>query len=251
MELGAFHASLRAARELGLLVDLGARDIRDLTKIGLSVDVLAAAKSGAIVLSVARFEEFLRSVAERTLQMYSRAQPPVVRSQLDIELQLTIMRRNIAAATRAAVHGVDRDSDEIRRDVHDVAQRIAQDQIWGDHAIDTHSNPNSKTVKEVFSLLGIPGAWAKIEAAFAPLWTAHQQVESGHKAIPSAAKELESILLWRNQCAHTSQTPLVGAHEIAETIAYFEALSTAMEDVLRTAVVSRIASLQSTPAAWV
>ncbi|MGO4860025.1 HEPN domain-containing protein [Arthrobacter sp. 2MCAF14] len=251
MELAAFHGSLQAAKELGAVVQIGSMDVKKLKSFGLGVDILSAATSGAIVLCVARFEEFLKGAAERTLQMYARAQPPIARSQLDIELQVMIMRRNIAAAVQKTVHGVERRLVDIQHDVQDVARRITNDVIWGDHAIDTQSNPSPKTVADIFTLLGIPGCWNKIEQEFAPLWAAHLLLDPNHKSIPSANKELDSILSWRNICAHTSQAPPIGAREISETIAFLEALSLAIDSLLKNAVSDRISALNSTPAAWI
>jgi hypothetical protein len=99
--------------------------------------------------------------------------------------------------------------------------------------------------------LGIPSAWNQIELEFAPLWTAHLTIEPSHKAIPSANKELDSIMSWRNICAHTSQAPAIGARQIWETISFLEALSGAIDTVLKNAVSARISALNSTPADWI
>lgn len=251
MDLAAFHRSLQAAKELGAVVEIASMDIRKLKSFGLSVDILSAATSGAIVLCVARFEEYLKGAAERALQMYSRATPPVQRSQLDIELQVMIMRRNISAAVQKTLHGNERRLSDIKRDVQDVARRITNDVIWGDHAIDTQSNPGSKTVSDILGLLGVKQCWQKLEQEFATLWAAHLVLEPNHKSVPSPSSELDSILSWRNICAHTSQAPPIGYREISETIAFLEALSTSIDNLLEKTVGAHISDLKSVPAPWI
>lgn len=251
MELGSFHSSLQAAKELGSIVAVAAVDIGKINSLGISVQILQAATSGAIVLCVARFEEFIKGAAERSLEMYSKASPPILRSQLDSDLQIKIIRKNVSAAVQGTIHGAARTPIEIRQSIHDVAQRITGDAIWGDHAIETHSNPNAETVAEIFKLLGVTPPWIKIQQAFDPLWAAHRQSEPGHKSVPSACKELDSILRWRNICAHSSQSPMIGPTEVFETIAFFESLSSAIDSVLQQEITARIQGLNSTPAAWV
>lgn len=250
MDLNDFIDSLRPVRELGTVAQIAAQDARILNRIGIGVDILPTATSGAIVLCVARFEDYLKGAAEKFLDMYKRAQPQILRSHLDADLQLAIIHKNISSATQKNRHGTARLPGEIKRNVEDVARKILADEIWGDDAISTQSNPGPETVKEILKLLGIANPWAALEADFSQRWAAHLGNDPTHKSIPSASNELGSILGWRNICAHSSGTLPIGAQQVYETIAFFEVLATSIDSILRDASITRITSLSSTPAQW-
>ena len=250
MDLSAFLSSLRSVRELGSIVQIATKDVRQLKSLGIGVDIVPTATSAAIVLCVARFEDYLKGAAEKFLEMYVRAQPQISRSQLHLDLQLAIVHKNITSATQKTRHGVIRSQHDIKRNIEDVARKVLADQIWGDDAISTHSNPGPETVKEILKLLGISNPWASLEAEFAPRWLVHQGNEPQHKSIPSASRELGSILGWRNICAHSSGVLPIGSREVWETIAFFEVLSASIDALLQRESTDRITGLQSSPALW-
>lgn len=211
---------------------------------------MTAAIAGSILLGVARFEEFIKSSADHYLSAFKHAVPPIQRSALNKKLQTQILTKNLMAATKSKSHGVTRTDDEILQDLSTIANKISSDAIWGDHAIDTKSNPGPETVKDILSLLGIPGPWDLIETEFLNIWASEQTLDPSLQNIPHPKSYLETVLLWRNQCAHTGQSPPIGPAEIWNMINFLECLSTAIDRVLKTHHFDSVNELGSVPAPW-
>lgn len=250
MPLLTLQTSLHAVGALGDLVHAATMDATGLKKLGIGPDIIAVGTSGAIVLCVARFEQFLKDIAEKSLSRYELANPAIKRSQLDVDLQLTILFHNIQAARRQRDHGVRRSDEDIRQSMEDVAARVEREAIWGDHAIDTQSNPGPETITQILKLLGVAEVWPTLEGEFTPRWQAAISVRPELKSIPRANDELRSVMGWRHIFAHTGGTLPIGSREIRETIAFIEVLAATIEAVLQRAADERIVSLGSVPAPW-
>jgi hypothetical protein len=250
MALQDFEQSLQDLSALIELVRIGTIDSKKLRSIGVDVALIPAATSGVIVLVVGRFEEFLKEEAERALAQYSKANPPVSRSQLSLELQLAIVRANLTGATRELVHGQRRPVSDRIRDLQAIASRVVNDEIWGNDAIDTASNPGPETVKSILKLLGLENPWDKIEANFIPNWISRQGKTPGLKAIPSAKAELESVLGWRNTVAHSRSTLPIGPSELDTCIAFLRELAKSIDEVVRDITDQIVMAASSIPGNW-
>lgn len=250
MDLAEFHTSLQAPQALGNTLSIASTDPRDLMKLGIGPEIIEAARAGAVVLSIARFENYIKDIAGHFLDAYSRATPAITLSQLDVDLQLKLIKRNFSAASREKEYGAPIDKAVVIQSIQGHITRVVNDEVWAGEAIDTRSNPNAETVQEIFGLLGIPRAWESINQEFLPRWAQHQLNYPLHKSIPSPKNELTNIIGWRNICAHTGQSLQIGAREVEETLAYLTILSAALDKVLEDASNSSIRTLGSTPAPW-
>jgi hypothetical protein len=250
MNLSDFKKSLQTGRELAQLLELATSNLAQLRPLGIGPDIITATVSSSILVCIARFEEFLKTRAQHFLDSFDKASPPVTRSQLSPELQLQIVRKNVAAALRETVHGVKRPAADIIFDVSSVATLVSADTIWGDHAIDTHSNPSPETVTEILKVLGISNCWDAIGTRFAILWGAAIARDPTYKSIEKPKDELASLLLWRNQCAHSGSTPPIGPNEIWNMIEFLDCLASALDALLQDTYIQRVSSLGSVPASW-
>ncbi|WP_411731737.1 HEPN domain-containing protein [Paeniglutamicibacter sp.] len=250
MNLHDFRSSLQACRDLAEVLEVSLTNVSILQSMNVGPDIRTAAIAGSVLLSVARFEEFIKSRADHYLKSFSKASPPITRSSLDKKLQTQILVKNLTAAGRSKNHGVERTEDEILQELHNIAGKISSDTIWGDHAIETKSNPGPETVRDILSLLGISGAWTYIDTEFSSLWDTEKALEPSLKSIVHPKDELETILLWRNQCAHTGQSPTIGPAEIRNMILFLECLSSAIDKILSTHHSNRVSGLGSVPAPW-
>jgi len=239
--------------ELKPLLDLitkGSLNRQSLVKAGFDPDLLSPAIAGSVVLLVSRFERFLKDIANGALSHFGKAAPAISRSQLPHGLQVQIISKNIGAAVQRTRYGQTRTAVDRISSVDRIANRIVADDIWGDDAIDTYSNPNSETVRSILSLLGVAKPWEAVETEFATVWTAQRGLDNSLKSIPSASAELESVLVWRNTAAHTGRGLLIGPHEVKETLAFLECLGLAIDEALKNSVEAQIVGLKAKPGAW-
>jgi hypothetical protein len=242
--------SLDEVRPLVDLIRVGTTDATKLTAATLDVALLAPAMGGAIVLLVSRFEKYLKDTGNAALDHFGRANPPVSRSALPSELQVKILSHNLVAATRKSEYGQDRPDVDRLRDIAAVSARVVSDEIWGDHARETHSNPNSDTVKSILTMLGIADPWSHLESEFGSVWASRMSVHAQLGAIPSARARLDSILSWRNTLAHSGTGVPISFQDVFETIEFFEGLGRAIDTVVSGHVNGQIVLLSSVPAAW-
>lgn len=250
MPLNAFISDVLALEPLVQLVRLGSMNQKTLRDAGLDVGLLNPASAGCVVLMVGRFEQFLKDIGNKALDQYGSAVPPVLRSSLPTDLQIKILSNNFNAAAQAKRYGSARPSVTRVKEVDQVANKIANNEVWGDHAIETFSNPNSDTVKSIMLLLGLSAPWTVLESNFAPRWALQQAQNTYFKSVPNAQNELDNILGWRNAIAHTNSLPNVGAKELEETAAFLDCLAQAIDESLRTHIATSIADRGSTPPAW-
>ena len=250
MPLQSFDSDMAAVQPLVDLVRLGTVNQKSLHSIGLSANIISSAAAGCVVLMVGRFEQFLKNIGNKGLDQYGLATPPVPRSALPVGVQVSILTANLQAAARKTRYGAPRTELTRIQDLDDVANKIANNEVWGDHAIDTHSNPNTQTVKDVLGVVGIPQPWVAIESSFAQSWATALAGNASLKNIPHAGNELESILTWRNTIAHTNGAPNVGFAELNNASFFFRALASSIDEVASDHVHGIINSPGSTPSAW-
>lgn len=249
MPLRAFQQSIQEVRPIvALCQELSDRSAA-LSYTSVSLATMPSYISSGIVLLVARFEQFLKDAGRFAADQYGRATPAVRRSQLSDELQLAIIKSNMQAAMREKEHGVPRGIPVRIQHIHDVASRIAADRVWGDDVIETSGNPDSTTVKSILSLLGVGQPWDRLESEFRVHWSQREAV-SLIKSVPSARRELDSIVTWRHSVAHTSSLLPVSSGEFSDAVSFFMDLSTSIYDVLSSVTDAKISTCGCQPSAW-
>lgn len=250
MPLNTFHSALQGLDPLVQLVQaISARDPA-LTYAGVAPTVEPLAVGSTVVLSVARFEEYLKNLGDFAARQYAKAAPPVLLHELPHEFQVQMLDKNFTAAMRANRFGVTRSPRERMRGGLSVARRALANDVWGGDAIETHSNPNPGTVSEILTLIGVAEPWKKIGVAWslkAPLGTGHTRY---FKEIPSARKELESVLTARNTVAHSGSNATVGPKQLLAILAFLSDFAEVLYDVAQVAVDAQVVNLRRTPAAW-
>lgn len=251
MPLAAFELGVSGLDPLVSVVRLGSASPLKLTSAGIDLGIIETASGSTIVLLVARFEQFLKDIGLKALDRFALATPPVRRTDLDTKIQLTILSRNVNAALQKSRHGTARAETQRLADLQSVASNILKDEIWGGHAIETHSNPGTETVRELLSLLSISNPWVKLEEKFRGGWSATRLANPKLKAIPSAAAELTNIIGWRNIVAHTNSIPAgLRATELDDSQAFLLDLARAIDSVVSSHVARSIRGLKSRPATW-
>ncbi len=250
MPLRTFHSALQGLDPLVQLVRaISARDPA-LTYAGLAPTVEPLAVGSAVVLAVARFEEYLKNLGDFAARQYANAVPPVLLKELPHEFQVQMLEKNFSAAMRANRFGVARTPQDRMRGGLSVARRALANDVWGGDAIETHSNPNPDTVGEILTLVGVAKPWKKLDAAWsvkAPLGTGHARY---FKDIPSARKELQSVLTARNTVAHSGSNATVGPQELLAILAFLYDFAEVLYDVAQVSVDAQVVSIGRTPAAW-
>lgn len=220
------------------------------TYADIDIGVIKPCTSAVVLLLSARFEEYLRSAIESAIAQFTTASPPVNRTALSAELQLRILTSNIKSATQESVHGVRRDAAARIAAVTQVASRIVNYEIWGDDAIDTAGNPGRATVSNLLAMIGIQSAWVAIEAAFAINWRQRRIIDSALKQIPRAADELDTLMNWRNACAHTSAMLPLGERDLLDAVAYVGCLAETIDGIICREIDLMIVGCGSRPSSW-
>lgn len=250
MPLKDYQRSLKEIDPLIEMVRVGVTAPAALKGAGLDVGVIPAATSSAVVLMVGRFEEFLKQIAEHALAQYPSASPPLSRSALELDLQIQIVRANLIAATKVRVHGVSRAPMDQLSEMHKVSARVTGDDVWGDNAISTESNPSPETVTSILKMIGLPSPWKVIKTEFAKAWSRAQSLDRTLKAIPDPSAELRSILVWRNTVAHSANSLPIGVPELVAASAFFGALASSINAVTRRRTQALVRTAGSAPARW-
>lgn len=251
MNLDDFEQSLAAPRALGKTLERASRDPRSIISLGIGLEIIDAARSGSILLSVARFENFLKDVATKYLSSFARATPPVPLSRLDANLQLKLIKQNFKVVAQERLYGVLLNSEGVVTSIKSFMDRIVNaDEVWAGEAIDTHSNPGSETVQKILALLGVAQPWSVLEVEFQIRWGLHQASNPEAKEIPAPRDELNNIIRWRNVCAHTGQTLSIGASEVKNSIDFLSVLSASLDAVLKNHSDAVLAQMGSVPSEW-
>lgn len=248
--LSEFRASLDSVDPIIDLVRLGTLNRRAISAVGLDVSLVESAAAGCIVLMVGAFEQYLKDIGNKALDHYRLAAPAVRRSQLPEKLQVAIIGANLTAASQARRFGVKRSTADRIRDLDSVANRVADDEVWGEHAIETQSNPSPDTIREILDLCGVDEVWTRLNKEFQRRWQVARNHDSNLKSIPAADNELRSILTWRNMVAHTSTLPNVGFRQLTESSFFFRALAESIDAVLGRHTFGQVSARGSVPAAW-
>lgn len=248
--LSEYRASLASVDPIIDLVRLGTLNRRALRDLGLDVALVEAAAAGCIVLMVGAFEQYLKDIGNKALDHYQLARPLVRRSQLPEKLQVAILSANLTAASQARRFGVKRSDADRIRDLDAVANRVADDEVWGEHAIDTQSNPSPDTIREILDLCGVDSVWPRLNKEFQLRWNVARAHDASLKSIPSPENELRSILTWRNMIAHTSTLPNVGFQQLTESSYFFRAVAESIDVVLARHTYGQVRSRGSAPAPW-
>lgn len=250
-KLSDMRQGLASLQPLVSLVQQASSQSTGFSYTGLGAGVITPAASGVILLLSAHFEEYLKSIIEVAMHQYARAVPVITRTRLNSDLQYKIINKNLKGASQEFVHGAQRSMPARLTALASVANRIVNDEIWGNDAIETHGNPSADTIKDLLSLVGVPTPWSGIQALFSAQWSVRRNTDPSLKHIPRANSELESFLFWRNTLAHTSAASLqIGQRELLDAIAFIEELAIAIDTLVCNETDSIISGLGSTPSTW-
>src|SRR5258708_38693482 len=136
-------------------------------------------RGGAVVLIVAAFENFLRQVFEEHLSELT-THPPVTFDKLPEKMRTNCVYLSLDRAMKGPPFQEPpprlQRLPEIDRACHMLASQIVNPTVFSD----TGSNPNSKTVKLMFSNVGIEKIFEVIKDRFENQW----QTQVAHSFIP-------------------------------------------------------------------
>lgn len=249
MALAAFESDMDELELLVGLVRVGSQNRRRLEASGVDVGVVALAAASCVVLACGRFEQFVKDVANKSLDQYGVAVPPVPRSALSDSIQVRILSENIRAAIRGKIYGIPVPHPTRIASIDRVSNLIADDAVWGDDAINTNSNPNSETVRSVLEFLSGENPWPSLEAGFEARWTTVRSA-SMVKEVPSCRNELDNIIRWRNSIAHTNNAANLGVVELDDMLQFFRSLGATLDEYVENSTATKIVDAGSVPKPW-
>lgn len=156
-----------------------------------------ALRGGAIILMVAAFERFLRQLIEYYLDPLTRASCSVDFSSLPEKMQIYSIFTTLDYAMKGKPYMPRLNRLDRLQDIDSACRLVVSQRLNSDVFCDTGSNPNSKTIKEMFGNLGITDPFGRLQAQFETKWG----TSVAQTFIPD---KLDEIINRRHLVAHTA-----------------------------------------------
>jgi hypothetical protein len=181
-------------------------------------------RGGAAVLMVASFEAYLRRAVEEHLSELTKQPPPVEFAKLPDKLKINGIFSCLEAALRGPKY---QDTQKIDRlpGIRSVCGRVAADILDPTALSSTQGNPDSKTVKGMFSNIGVLDVFTSIHNRFRVKWG---------RPIPQTFinDKLEEIVKRRHSVAHSGNALDIGRSDLNEAVKFLKILAELLDSVL-------------------
>jgi len=175
-------------------------------------------RGGAVVLMVASFENFLKQVFEEHLSTLT-VHPPIPFDRLPEKMRITCMELTLEYAMKGPPFQPRPPISQRLVDIDKACRMLVYQGVNPSVFSDTHSNPNSKTVRSMFSNVGIERIFDIIKARFESEW---QPRGVAHTYIPD---KLDEIVNRRHIVAHRADVLNVTRSDLNESLKFLKVLA--------------------------
>lgn len=175
-------------------------------------------RGGAAILMVAGFERFLRRLMEYHLAPFARTSPSFDFNKLPEKMIVHSVFTSIEHSLKGKPHNPKKNKIDRIPDIERACRIIISQTLSPEAFSDTGSNPNSKTVKQMFSSIGIQDVFNKIKSNFESKW--NQAVAS--KFIQD---KLDEIVNRRHVVAHMADALNISRSELNTSVRFLKILS--------------------------
>lgn len=191
-----------------------------------------ALRGGTVVLMVGAFENFLREAFEEHLSLLNM--PPLVNfNKLPEKLHSNILYLTLEFAMKGSYFQTTRREDRLS-EIYSAISMLGLGKMNPQAFSNTNSNPNSETVKKMFSNVGIINAFSFIGYEFEQRW-------GKREATLFLSSKLDEIVEHRHRVAHTATVLNLSRADLDSYIKFLEVLATSLDAALN----RHISSLKS------
>ncbi|MFN3191248.1 MAG: HEPN domain-containing protein [Aureliella sp.] len=200
-------------------------------------DSVQGLRGGAVVLMVASFEYYLRSLMAAVVEDITSGPNAVEFGDLPDQMQVTSIFEGLQLATKGARYGPPPPKKDRIPEIKTICSKILAGNVIHQAFSDTSSNPNSQVVKGMFKNLGIRDVFSEIKRKFETRgrW-------NGAVADTFISDKLDEIVANRHVVAHTAKTLDLTRSDLKESIKFLRILA----ELLALKANKHIESLRST-----
>lgn len=185
--------------------------------------VVYALRGSCILLSVASFEQYLKSLFEEQLQKLVDNGVTLSRAPEKLRVEA------YWASLELALDGDHSTRDLEKRDrlghVASAARAVAADSFNPAALSRTYSNPNPACVIRMFKSVGVAKVFDRITPAY--------EARKGRVAATYVSDRLQNLVDSRNVVAHSADAAHIARSDLEPNVEFFETLGQVLEDILR------------------
>jgi hypothetical protein len=197
-----------------------------------------ALRGSCVLLTVASFEQFLKTLFEEELDKIIASKTPLSLLPEKFRIEAYYASLDLALNGDHDTKGVGRAGrlDEIRR----TARVVSSDSFLPRALSRTYSNPGSDCVKRMFKLVGYQDPVRAIQDRFEQKWPS---------AVTSSfvIDKLDSVVSARNTVAHTADAAHIARSELEGYVSFIETLGETLAELLNDHVSCLLSSATGTP----
>jgi hypothetical protein len=171
---------------------------------------------------VATFERFLNEMFAEHLEKLTQDPPAVRFEDLPPKLRLNSVFKSLQRATSGPRYGEPGRKEDRLPEIQRVAELIVTGLIDPTSLNDTGSNPSSKTVKTLFSDIGVQDVFSAVRPAFDAVWPRTETQDF-------LADKLDEIVNSRHRVAHRADALSISRVQLAEWPRFLRALSQVLD----------------------
>jgi hypothetical protein len=189
-------------------------------------------RGGAVVLTVAAFENFLRTAFEEYLSLLSKNShlgSNIAFEKLPEKMRVSCVYFTLEQAMKGPPFQEAPPKVQRLTDIHKACRMLISEILDPRVFSNTGSNPNSKTVTLMFSNLGIQKVFDLIKIRFEQQW--NKPIADG-----SIADTLDEIVRRRHVVAHTADALNITRAELKESIRFLKIVAKLLDAELKKCV---------------
>ncbi len=183
-------------------------------------------RGGATILMVASFEYYLRQLMAEHLSVLSTQPPKVPFSKLPSEMQVHCVFESLDRALKGSMFPQQTAKHDRLPNIEKACKLVLSGIIDTLIFTDTNGNPNSKTVKTMFSRVGIRDIFSVIQAEFNNKWRSPT-----HSTF--IEDKLNEIVNKRHIVAHTASSLNITRADLRESLRFLKTLAELLDGALR------------------
>jgi len=178
-------------------------------------------RGGAVVLMVATFENFLKQTFEEHLSKLT-IHPVITLDKLPEKMRVNCVYFTLDRAMKGPPFQETPPKSQRLDEIDKACKMLVYQSVNPTVFSDTGSNPNSKTVKLMFSNIGIEKIFEVIKDGFETQW----QTRVAHTFIPD---KLDEIINRRHIVAHTANALNIARSDLNESLKFLKILASLLD----------------------
>jgi hypothetical protein len=184
-------------------------------------------RGGSVVLMVAIFENYLKSVVTEIIESINTASPPCDFNKLPLSLQSKAVYSGLESVMKPKYGPLaSKQLHERLPDIFMVIARLHSGKLISDSIANTAGNPNSKQVNEIFKAIGLNSVLKSVKPQFDRKW-------GSPTAVTFIEDTLNSIVERRHTVAHTGTGSILTSASRVDLLEWHRFLNVLVETLDR------------------